>query len=69
MEKKMDEKDGIDVEKVVENEDVCQEKEEEREKRRGVEGEILMWKVGGEKEEKGDKIEEVREKEKKEIDN
>src|SRR5690606_3999602 len=39
-------KDGIEVQTVVANDDVCSAPPEEREKRRGVAGEIFMWKVG-----------------------
>ncbi len=44
---KMAEKDGIQVRTVVANDDVPSSPKTEREKRRGVAGEILMWKVGG----------------------
>jgi dihydroxyacetone kinase len=40
-------KEGIEVLTVVANDDVCSAPPEEREKRRGVAGEILMWKIGG----------------------
>lgn len=43
------EEDGIDVKKVVANDDVPSAPNTELEKRRGVAGEILMWKVGGAK--------------------
>lgn len=46
---KMAAKEGIEVLTVVANDDVCSAPPEEREKRRGVAGEILMWKVGGAK--------------------
>lgn len=39
-------KEGIEVLTVVANDDVCSAPSAEREKRRGVAGEILMWKVG-----------------------
>lgn len=42
-------KEGIEVLTVVANDDVCSAPSEEREKRRGVAGEILMWKIGGAK--------------------
>ena len=42
-------KDGIEVATVVANDDVCSAPPAEREKRRGVAGEILMWKCGGAK--------------------
>jgi dihydroxyacetone kinase-like protein len=38
---------GISVQKVVANDDVPSAPDTEREKRRGVAGEILMWKAGG----------------------
>ncbi|RYH06289.1 dihydroxyacetone kinase subunit DhaK [Tropicimonas sp. IMCC6043] len=44
---KMAKKDGIEVATVVANDDVCSAPADEREKRRGVAGEILMWKIGG----------------------
>ncbi len=40
---------GIEVATVVANDDVCSAPPEEREKRRGVAGEIFMWKIGGAK--------------------
>jgi dihydroxyacetone kinase-like protein len=43
------EEEGIAVKKVVANDDVPSAPLTEREKRRGVAGEILMWKVGGAK--------------------
>ena len=43
------EEEGIPVKKVVANDDVPSAPKAEREKRRGVAGEILMWKVGGAK--------------------
>ncbi len=53
-------KDGIDVLTVVANDDVCSAPPEEREKRRGVAGEIFMWKIGGAKAAEGASLEEVR---------
>ena len=40
-------KDGIEVATVVANDDVCSAPPTERDKRRGVAGEIFMWKIGG----------------------
>lgn len=40
-------KDGIDVATVVANDDVCSAPAAESDKRRGVAGEIFMWKIGG----------------------
>lgn len=38
---------GIDVQTVIANDDVASAPKDQREKRRGVAGEILMWKCGG----------------------
>ena len=51
--------DGIDVRKVVANDDVASAPEFEREKRRGVAGEIFMWKVGAAKAAQGGSLSEV----------
>ncbi len=56
---KMAEKEGIPVRPVVANDDVPSAPRTEREKRRGVAGEILMWKVGGAKAAMGGSLEEV----------
>lgn len=53
-------KDGIEVATVVANDDVCSAPFTEREKRRGVAGEIFMWKIGGAKAATGASLEEVR---------
>ena len=50
---RMAQKQGIDVKTVVANDDVASASGEEREKRRGVAGEILMWKAAGAKAAKG----------------
>lgn len=42
-------KDGIEVATVVANDDVCSAPMAERDKRRGVAGEIFMWKIAGAK--------------------
>ena len=62
-------KDGIEVATVVANDDVCSAPPEEREKRRGVAGEIFMWKIGGAKAATGASLEEVRVTAQKAIDN
>jgi len=62
-------KDGIEVATVVANDGVCSAPPEEREKRRGVAGEIFMWKVGGAKASRGASLEEVRVAAQKAIDN
>ena len=46
---KMAADDGIEVKTVVANDDVPSAPRDQREKRRGVAGEVLMWKVGGAK--------------------
>jgi len=56
---KMAEKDGIKVRTVVANDDVPSAPRTEREKRRGVAGEILMWKVGGARAAMGGSLDEV----------
>jgi len=45
--------DGIEIKTVVANDDVPSAPRSEREKRRGVAGEVLMWKVGGAKAARG----------------
>ena len=49
MARRMVQPDGIKVETVIANDDVASAAKTEREKRRGVAGEILMWKVAGAK--------------------
>ncbi len=61
--------DGIRVEKVVANDDVPSAPPEERQKRRGVAGEVLMWKVGGAKAAMGGSLDEVIAAARKAIDN
>lgn len=53
------EEDGIKVARVVANDDVPSAPRNEIEKRRGVAGEILMWKTGGAKAAMGGTLEEV----------
>lgn len=53
-------KEGIEVLTVVANDDVCSAPLDERAKRRGVAGEILMWKVGGAKAATGASLTEVQ---------
>ena len=62
-------KDGIEVATVVANDDVCSAPPHEREKRRGVAGEIFMWKIGSAKASQGGSLEEVRAIGQKTIDN
>lgn len=63
------EEDGIKVGKVVANDDVPSAPASAREKRRGVAGEILMWKVGGAKAAMGGSLEDVLNAAQKAIDN
>jgi len=63
------EKAGIRVRTVVANDDVPSAPKTEREKRRGVAGEILMWKVGGAKAAMGGSLDEVIAAAQKAIDN
>lgn len=51
---------GIEVATVVANDDVCSAAPDERAKRRGVAGEIFMWKIGGARAAQGGTLEEVR---------
>lgn len=62
-------KDGITVATVVANDDVCSAPLAEREKRRGVAGEIFMWKIGGAKAATGASLGEVIASAQKAIDN
>lgn len=56
---KMAEKQGLTVKTVVANDDVASAPKDQREKRRGVAGEILMWKAGGAKAAMGRDLDEV----------
>ncbi|MGD0019086.1 MAG: dihydroxyacetone kinase subunit DhaK [Candidatus Limnocylindrales bacterium] len=67
--RRMVEKDGIRVETVIANDDVPSAPGNEREKRRGVAGEVLMWKVGGAKAAAGGTLDEVVAAAQKAIDN
>ncbi|MDR3375742.1 MAG: dihydroxyacetone kinase subunit DhaK [Ancalomicrobiaceae bacterium] len=53
-------KEGIEIATVVANDDVCSAPPSERAKRRGVAGEIFMWKCGGAKAAEGASLQEVR---------
>ena len=66
---KMAKKQGITVKTVVANDDVASAPKDQREKRRGVAGEILMWKAGGAKAAMGGNLEEVVAAAQKAIDN
>jgi dihydroxyacetone kinase-like protein len=56
---KLAEKDGITVKTVIANDDVASAPKEERNKRRGVAGEVLMWKIAGAKAALGGNLDEV----------
>lgn len=66
---KMAEMQGIEVKTVVANDDVASAPKDESEKRRGVAGEILMWKVGSGKATLGGSLDEVIAAAQKAIDN
>lgn len=66
---KMAKREGINVKTVVANDDVASAPKDQREKRRGVAGEVFMWKVGGAKAAKGGTLDEVIEAAQKAIDN
>lgn len=66
---KMAKKEGLEVKTVVANDDVASAPKDQREKRRGVAGEILMWKVGGAKAATGATLDEVIAAAQKAIDN
>ena len=63
------EDDNIPVKTVVANDDVASAPNHQREKRRGVAGEILMWKIGGAKAASGADLNEVISAAQKAIDN
>lgn len=60
---------GIEVKTVVANDDCASAPKDELEKRRGVAGEVLMWKVGGAKASMGADLDEVITAAQKAIDN
>ena len=66
---KMAKKEGLTVKTVVANDDVASAPKDQREKRRGVAGEVLMWKVGGAKAAQGGDLDEVLAAAQKAIDN
>lgn len=66
---KMAKREGIPVKTVVANDDVASAPKDQREKRRGVAGEIFMWKCGGAKAAKGGTLDEVIATAQKAIDN
>lgn len=56
---KMAAKQGLTVKTVVANDDVASAPKEQAEKRRGVAGEIFMWKIGGARASAGGSLDEV----------
>jgi dihydroxyacetone kinase-like protein len=66
---KMAKRDGIEVKTVVANDDVASASKDESDRRRGVAGEVLMWKAGGAKAAAGGNLDEVIAAAQKAIDN
>lgn len=66
---KMAKRDGIEVKTVVANDDVASAPKDQSEKRRGVAGEIFMWKIGAAKANLGGDLDEVITAAQKAIDN
>ncbi len=66
---KMARKEGLEVKTVVANDDVASAPRDQMEKRRGVAGEVFMWKAGGAKAAKGATLDEVIAAAQKAIDN
>lgn len=66
---RMAKKEGIEIKTVVANDDVPSAPADQREKRRGVAGEIFMWKIGGAKAASGASLDEVIAAAQKAIDN
>ncbi len=66
---RMAKKEGLEVKTVVANDDVASAPKDQKEKRRGVAGEILMWKCRGAKAAKGAGLDEVVMAAQKAIDN
>ena len=66
---RMAKKESIEIKTVVANDDVPSAPKDQREKRRGVAGEIFMWKIGGAKAASGASLDEVIAAAQKAIDN
>ncbi|MEA5004192.1 MAG: dihydroxyacetone kinase subunit DhaK [Christensenella sp.] len=66
---RMAQKEGITVKTVVANDDVASAPKDEQQKRRGVAGEIMMWKCGGAMAAKGASLDEVIRVAQKAVDN
>ena len=66
---RMAKKEGIEIKTVVANDDVPSAPKDQREKRRGVAGEIFMWKICGAKSASGASLDEVIAAAQKAIDN
>lgn len=66
---KMAAKEGIEVKTVVANDDVASAPKDQADRRRGVAGEVLMWKAGGAKAATGASLDEVIAAAQKAIDN
>lgn len=65
----MAKEDNIEVKTVIANDDVPSASKKESDKRRGVAGEILMWKIGGAKASQGVSLDKVIQTSQKAIDN
>lgn len=66
---KMAKREGLTVKTVIANDDVASAPKDQKSKRRGVAGEVLMWKVGGAKASQGADLDEVINAAQKAIDN
>jgi dihydroxyacetone kinase-like protein len=66
---KMAAKEGIEVKTVVANDDAASAPNDQKEKRRGVAGEVFMWKAGGAKAASGASLDEVIAAARKAVDN
>ncbi|GAI45885.1 unnamed protein product, partial [marine sediment metagenome] len=61
MARKLAEAEGINVEEVIANDDVASAPKSHIEKRRGIAGEVILWKIGGAAAEAGLSLKEVKE--------
>lgn len=66
---RMAKREGITIKKVVANDDVASAPKDQMDKRRGVAGEVLMWKIGGAKAAQGGSLDEVIAASQKAVDN
>ena len=66
---RMGKRENLEIKTVVANDDAASAPKDQREKRRGVAGEIFMWKIAGAKADEGASLDEVIEAAQKAIDN